>query len=70
MIELIGKKNCGRCNIVKDILNSKNIEYNYSLLEDFSQLEQDNFINMATNSGQTQMPLIIKNNKIITLQEV
>ena len=69
-IKVIGSKNCGRCQMVKQILDNKSIEYKYSLLEDFSEEEQNDLINKAKNTGNMQFPLIIKDNKIITLQEV
>lgn len=70
MIILIGTENCNRCTMTKDILNNRNINFTYKLLSDLSKDEQDNLLVLAKESNQTSFPLILKDNKIITLQEV
>ena len=70
MILLIGTENCSRCNMVKGLLNDKNINYTYKLMSDLSKEEQDRLLELARESKQTSFPLILKDNKIITLQEV
>jgi len=70
MILVIGTENCSRCNMVKNILNNKNIEYDYKLINSLSDEDKNKYINMAQCIGQMSFPLIIKDEKIITLQEV
>lgn len=67
---IIGKDKCSRCNMVKTVLDNKSINYEYILFEELSQEEQDSYLQLAKDSNQTSFPLIIKENKLITLQEV
>ena len=69
-MRVIGKQNCSRCDMVKNILNNKQIEYEYILMESLSLEEQVEYRKMAIKAKQMEMPLIIKEDKIITLQEV
>ena len=68
MIKVIGKENCSRCEMVKNILTNKGIEYEYQLLDECENKAE--YIKMAREKGQLSMPLIIQDNKIIDLQEV
>mgnify|MGYP000976652902 CR=1 FL=1 len=71
MYKVIGKNNCNACSITKTILTNKNIYFEYYVLEDLTQEEQDNYIQLAQEQSKVSMPLIIdENNKILTLQEV
>jgi len=70
MIKLIGKKNCSACNMSKTVLINKGIEFEYNLLEDLTQEEQDRYIALAQESNMLSLPLIVVDNKLKTLQEV
>ena len=69
-IRLIGNNGCSRCEIVKNILVTKGIDFTYVMLNDMSQEEQDNVLLMARKKGMLNLPLIIKNDTLITLEEV
>lgn len=70
MIKLIGKEGCNRCVMTKNILNNKGVKFEYMLLNELPKKEQDKYVNMAQESGNIELPLIIKDEKIITLQEI
>lgn len=70
MILVIGTEDCSRCDMVKEILNNKNIDYNYKLISEFTEDEKSNLLNMAKEAKQNSFPLILRDEKIITLQEV
>lgn len=70
MITLIGLKDCNACTMTKNILKNNNIDFEYLLYEDLSQEEQNKYTKMATDNNQLSMPLIIKDNKLITLQDL
>ena len=70
MIKVIGQKNCSRCDMVKNILNQHNVKYVYFLIEDLNEDEKIEYITMARETGNLQMPLIIKNEQLINLKEV
>jgi glutaredoxin len=70
MLEIIGSKNCSKCNTVKKDLDSKNIEYEYKILEELQQHDKEKYIQMAKAVNQYYLPLIIRDNTLISLQEV
>lgn len=70
MIKLIGKNNCSACNMTKTVLKNKGIEFEYKLLNELPQEEQDKYINLAQENDMLSLPLIVVDNKLKTLQEV
>ena len=70
MILLIGQKGCNRCQMTKNILINKNIDFDYKLLNELSKEEQDKYLKMATEKQMFELRLIIKDNNLITLQEI
>jgi len=55
--------------MTKGFLDNKNIEYEYKLLSSLNEEDQQKYINMAKQAQKMTMPLIIKNDRIISLQE-
>lgn len=70
MIKVIGKEHCGACMMTKNVLGAKGIEFEYILLEEMTEEEQNNVIKMAEEQGRLSMPFIIKDGELVTLQEV
>ena len=70
MIKVFGKEHCGACMMAKNVLGAKGIEFEYTLLEEMAEEEQNNVIKMAEEQGRLSMPFIIKDGKLVTLQEV
>lgn len=70
MILVVGTEHCSRCDTVKNILNNKNIEYEYRYISEYSEENKEKVLAMAKEAQQTSFPLIIKDERIITLQEV
>ena len=70
MILLIGKQGCSACNMTKNVLKNKGIEFEYKLLEDLLEEDRNNYINMAQEQKMLNLPLIIVDNTLKTLQEV
>ena len=70
MIKIIGLKNCSKCTVTKNILDSKGIEYEYSILNELPEEERRRYAQMARDVNYNTMPLIIKDDKLITIQEV
>ena len=70
MIKVIGKEHCGACMMTKNVLGAKGIEFEYILLEEMTEEEQNNVIKTAEEQGRLSMPFIIKDGKLVTLQEV
>lgn len=56
--------------MVKTILNNKNIDYEYKLLSELSNEDQSRYLEMCKKANQKSFPLIIKENKLISIQEV
>ena len=70
MIKVIGKTGCNRCTMTKNILTNKNVEFEYLLFEDLSSDEQNKYMKLVEEQTMIELPLIIKNDKLITLQEI
>ena len=70
MIEVIGKENCGACMMAKKVLTKKGVEFVYVHLDDLSEEDKDVVLKLANEQGVRSMPLIIKDGKLVTLQEV
>jgi glutaredoxin len=65
LIKIIGTQNCSRCNIVKNILKSKNIEFEYILFDILEEKEKQEYMKFAEENNIKNFPIIIKNNIII-----
>lgn len=70
MIKLLGKKNCNACEMTKTILTNKNIDFEYSILEELPKEEQDKYVEMATKQNMLSLPLIVVDDKLKTLKEI
>ena len=70
MLKIIGLKNCSKCTVTKNILDSRKIPYEYSILSELPEDERRKYAQMARDCDYNAMPLIIKDDKLITLQEV
>jgi glutaredoxin len=70
MIRVIGKHGCSRCEITKQILDNKGIDYSYEYLSDLSTEEQEKITNMAIESAKISMPMILKDNKLVDVKEI
>jgi len=70
MILVIGTENCSRCNMTKNILNNKSMEYEYKLINSLSLEEQNKYLEIAKNNGQMSYPMIFRDQVLITLQQL
>lgn len=69
MIKVIGTPNCGACQMAKKILTDRNIEFEYSLLDDIPQNQKDEYLNLSLQNKMRNMPLIFNGKTQLTLQE-
>lgn len=70
MIKVIGNKGCSRCEMVKNILSNKNVEYEYVLFSDLEKKEQDKVLDLSKSAGQLSFPIIMKGENIIDIKEI
>ena len=70
MIKVIGKENCGACMMAKKVLTRKGVDFEYVYLDELEEEERAEVLKMADEQGMRSMPLIVKDGKLITLQEV
>lgn len=70
MIDIIGSKNCSRCNMIKNIFNQKNTLYNYYIFEDLSNEVQSEILKIAQSNGFTNFPLIFVDKEIKDVKEI
>ena len=70
MYKIYGNVGCSRCAIVKGLFTSKGIDFTYENLTDLSEEDKNSLINKATEEGKMNLPLIVKEDKLYTLEEV
>ena len=70
MIRVVGNYGCSRCEITKQILKNKGVDYEYQYLNDLSEKEQEEVMNMAKEKGQMALPIILRDNQIIEVKEI
>ena len=70
MVRVIGNKSCINCEITKQTLKKKGIEFSYELFSELSEDEQNKLNELAISKGLMKMPLILKNNELITIVEL
>ncbi|MFW6377520.1 MAG: glutaredoxin family protein [bacterium] len=70
MIKVIGTIGCSKCNIIKSKLENKGIEFNYVLLNELTNEEQDEALDKAKDSGLSSFPIILRDDEVVKLEEV
>lgn len=70
MLKVIGKNNCSRCDMVKNILNNKGIEFEYELMEELGCDEKKEYMKMARENGIMEFPLIYIDSELKSLDEL
>lgn len=70
MILIIGNKGCSRCEITQNLLTSKNIPFEYKMISELDNKDAALYLAMARTAKQTSFPILIKDEKVVTLQEV
>lgn len=70
MIEIIGRNSCSICKDVKGFLEGKNVRFEYSLLEDYSDYAKNELLELAGSKNISTMPLVIVDNELITVEEL
>ena len=70
MIKVIGKENCGACMMAKKVLTRKGVDFEYVYLDELEEEERKEVLRMYDEQGMRSMPLIVKDGKLVTLQEV
>jgi len=70
MVRVIGQLGCVNCEIIKQTLKKKGIKFSYEIFSELSEDEQLNFKELALEKGLLKMPLIIKDNEIMTISEL
>jgi len=68
-IKIIGEHGCSACMMTKQILDSKKVEYIYSIFSELSDIRQEELLVIAKENGKLSMPLIFINDNQMTLQE-
>ena len=70
MLLIIGTKNCSRCNMVKGVLNNKNIKYTYKTENEIPKEELNKYLEKAKIKGLMIFPLIIKDEELIKIEDI
>lgn len=70
MIRVIGNLGCSNCEITKQVLKKKGIDFSYELYVNLPDEEQIKLEELATNKGMIKMPLILKDDELVTIAEL
>ena len=66
MYKIYGKRDCSRCDQVKNILNKRNIDYEY-----FDISTEDKYIiKLIREKNNNLYPLIMNNDEVVSLSYV
>ena len=65
MIILVGNTGCSRCAMVKNILESKKIDFKYIIFDSLDNDTQDRVMKKATENGLMSFPMAFDENKKI-----
>ena len=69
-VTVIGSRGCSKCKITKTLLEQKKIPFEYKMIEDLPEQDQNSYINKAQNAGTMNFPIIIKDDNIVNLEDV
>jgi len=69
-VTVIGSRGCSKCKITKTLLEQKEIPFEYKIIEDLPEQDQNSYINKAQNAGMMSFPIIITNDEVVSLEEV
>lgn len=70
MVRVIGQRGCVNCEITKQTLKKKGVKFTYELFSELPEEDQIKFNELALKKGLLKMPLIIKDNEIMTISEL
>ena len=70
MVRVIGKLGCSNCEITKQILKKKGIKFEYELMSNLPEEEQDALFSLAELKGYTEMPLIFNDDQLVNIAQL
>lgn len=70
MIRVIGKKNCGMCDAVKNKLEEKGETFEYILLSELNGTESSDVRKQAMMKGIMMMPLVFVDGELVEVKDV
>lgn len=70
MIKILSNNNCSRCSMIRTLFKNRGIDFEYILLENLSEKEKKNYITQARKKGLMNMPIVVKDDKVIDFKEV
>ena len=56
--------------MAKKVLTRKGVDFEYVYLDELEEEERKEVLRMSDEQGMRSMPLIVKDGKLVTLQEV
>jgi len=67
LIEIYGKKDCVRCQQIKELLRKRDISFDYY---DINNVETEYYKQIIKDENDGLYPLILKDRKVIRLREL
>ncbi len=69
-ITVVGGHNCPKCATAVRLLKEADITFMHYNMEDLDQSARLNYMNMAKDAGQRGLPIILKNDTVVKLEDV
>lgn len=67
---VISTQGCSSCMMVKTLLDDNKIEYQPIMLSELTRYQKDTYMGMARAEGCMSMPIILNNNRIVTMPKL
>lgn len=68
MINIYGKRGCGRCDMVKSIIDKRGIPYTYETIEDLKY--PDHIRDLVNSDNNGMYPLLMKDGEVVSFKDV
>lgn len=68
MVLIYGNAGCSKCEVVKNLVEEKGIEFEYKYLSEIPATEKFNVMQAAKKVKQLNLPIIFINEEIITFE--
>lgn len=67
---ILGIAGCDHCISLKRELTENGTKFEYKDFNSLSDEDQDHYLNLASNAGVKQFPIIIKNNQVLESKDM
>lgn len=70
MIKVIGKYSCSKCQDVVKVLTNREIEFNYSYIDELEDHIADMYKEKAKKADKVYYPIIVKDGEVVRFRDI